>query len=138
MIPTEITFRGMSHASWLEADVLERVDRLRTYFDGITGCHVLIELANRHHETGNHYHVRIGLAVPGDEVVVSRDAGLHAPELKTETARSTRQSEARPERKHVKVAGRQAFDVARRRLQDYARKQRGAVKLHRASPVKPC
>ena len=31
MIPTEITFRGMSHADWLEADVLERVDRLRTY-----------------------------------------------------------------------------------------------------------
>ena len=133
MIPTEITFRGMSHADWLKADVLERVDQLRTYFDGVTECHVLIELANRHHEAGNHYHVRIVLAVPGDEIVVSRDAGLHAPEQKTETARSTRQSEARPERKHVKVAVRQAFHVARRRLQDYALKQRGAVKLHQAS-----
>ncbi len=33
----------------------------------MTGCRVLVELAERHHEQGNRFHIRIDLTVPGDE-----------------------------------------------------------------------
>jgi cold shock CspA family protein len=134
LIPPQITYRGMPRVDWLEADILTRIARLGKYYDGITGCRVLVELAHRHHEAGNRYHVRIDLTVRGEEIVVSHDATLHAAEQDIETESPTKQSELRPEHKHVKVAIRQAFDVARRRLQDYGRRQRGAVKLHQEAP----
>ncbi|MBI4642020.1 MAG: HPF/RaiA family ribosome-associated protein, partial [Candidatus Tectomicrobia bacterium] len=57
------------------------------------------------------YTVRIDLTVPGAELVVDRqeDADLY-------------------------VAIRDAFHAARRRLEDYARRQRGTVKVHEAAP----
>lgn len=125
-----ITFRGVERTEALEADVLERVRKLDTYHPSIMGCRVLIELMQRHHEAGNRYHVRIDLTVPGDEIVVTHEAGPHATAQDVETERLTKgaESESRPERKHARVAIREAFDIARRQLQDYARKQRGVVK----------
>jgi cold shock CspA family protein len=40
----------------------------------------------------------------------------------------TKLAETDPERKHARVAIREAFDIARRQLQDFARRQRGTVK----------
>jgi hypothetical protein len=42
--------------------------------------------------------------------------------------------EANPQHKDVDVVIRDAFEAARRRLQDYARRQRGQVKVHNAIP----
>jgi cold shock CspA family protein len=92
------------------------------------GCRVLVELVQRHHEAGNRYHVRIDLTVPGEEIVVAHDAGLHATAQDVDAKKLTKVAESDPERKHARVAVREAFDIARRRLQDYARRQRGAVK----------
>jgi len=59
--------------------------------------------------------------------LVLRDTGPQCPAARE--LRSVELSRGDPERKHVSVAIREAFDIARRRLQDYARRQRGAVKV---------
>ncbi len=125
---TSITFRGLDRSDALEADINRRIGKLPTYYPRIMGCRVLVEFVQRHHERGNHFHVRIDLTVPGDEIVVSHDANLHTSIQEREAAEVPQRDEPNPERKHAAVAVREAFDLARRRLQDYARRQRGGVK----------
>lgn len=98
------------------------------------GCRVLLELVQRHHETGNRYHVRIDLTVPGEEIVVAHEANLHATAQDADVEAATKADEPDPERKHARVAVHEAFDIARRRLQDYARRRRGAVKTAARQP----
>ena len=133
LTPT-ITFRGIEPSAALEAGIRTRIDKLETYYHPIMGCRVLVELAQRHHEAGNHYHVRIDLTVPGEEIVVAHEASLHATDQDIHLAKATKQDEPDPERKHALAAVREAFDIARRRLQDYARRQRGAVKTAARQP----
>ena len=123
-----ITFRGVDRTAAIEAEILTRLRKLETYYPSMMGCRVLLELVQRHHEAGNRYHVRIDLTVPGAEIVVSHAAGLHATAQDVDAERLAKVKESDPERKHARVAIREAFDVARRRLQDHARRQRGAVK----------
>jgi cold shock CspA family protein len=123
-----MSFRGVRRNDRVEAEVTARLRKLETYYHGITGCHVLLELVQRHHEAGNRYHVRIDLTVPGEEIVVAHEASLHATDQDIHLAKATKQDEVEPERKHALVAVHEAFDIARRRLQDYARRQRGSVK----------
>lgn len=127
LTPT-ITFRGIKRSPALEAEVTDRLRKLETYAQDIMGCHVLIELVQAHHERGNHYHVRIDLTLPGEEIVVRHEPNLHATTQDAEGEKITKLAEPDPERKHAFVAVREAFDIARRRLQDHVRRQRGAVK----------
>ena len=127
LTPT-ITFRGVERTAALEAEIIMRLRKLETYYQGIMGCRVLVELVQRHHEAGNRYHVRIDLTVPGDEIVAGHEAGLHATAQDVDAEKLTKVAESDPERKHARVAIREAFDITRRRLQDYARRQRGSVK----------
>lgn len=129
-----ITFRGMDRSDALESEIHARITRLETYYGSIMGCRVLVELAQRHHEAGNHYHVRIDLTVPGEELVVAHEASLHATAQDIDVERARKADEPDPERKHARVAIREAFDIARRQLQDYARRQRGAVKAPARQP----
>jgi cold shock CspA family protein/ribosome-associated translation inhibitor RaiA len=127
LTPT-ITFRGVERTAALEAEVIARLRKLETYYPGIMGCRVLVEHVQRHHEAGNRYHVRIDLTVPGEEIVVTHEASLRATTRDVGAEKITRLAEPDPERKHARVAIREAFDIARRQLQDYARRQRGSVK----------
>jgi cold shock CspA family protein/ribosome-associated translation inhibitor RaiA len=132
LTPT-ITFRGVAPSATLEADILAHIRKLDTYYQAIMGCRVLVELAQRHHDTGNRFHVRIDLTVPGEEIVVAHEASLHATAQDVDAEKITKGTDLDPERKHAFVAVREAFDVARRRLQDYGRRQRGTVKI----PARP-
>ena len=111
-LPLELTFRSMDRSAALEADVREKAAKLETFYDGIMRCRVVIEAGHKHREKGNLYHVRIDLTVPGAELVVSREPMQH-------------QAHA-----DVYVAVRDAFDAARRQLEDYVGRQRGKVKHH--------
>ncbi|NOQ89565.1 MAG: 30S ribosomal protein S30 [Gammaproteobacteria bacterium] len=110
--PLQINFRNISQSDAVEARVRERADKLNKFYDQIMTCSVMIEAPHGHHHKGNLYHVRIDLTVPNGEIVVNRDPKEHQAH------------------EDVYVAIRDAFDAARRRLQDYARKQRGDVKSH--------
>jgi ribosomal subunit interface protein len=108
----QITFRGLDPSPALEATVREHVARLERFSDDITRCHVLVEAPHRRHHQGNLFRLRIDLAVPGREIVVGRDP-------------AERQAHEDPY-----VAIRDAFDAARRQLEDHARVLRAAVKTH--------
>lgn len=111
--PVQVTFRHMPHSPELEACVREHAERLERFFEHITGIRVIVEAPHHHHREGNQFVVRVHVAVPRTELVADRDPGLdHAHE-------------------DVRVAIRDAFDAARRQLEDYVREMRGDVKHHR-------
>lgn len=114
--PLEITFRGLSHSAALETRIREKVDKLEAFFPDLISCRVMVEGEHHHHHQGNLCHVRIELGVPGKELVVSRE-------------HHDRQGHEDPY-----VVVRDAFDAARRQLEDYARRLRGDTKRHPAVP----
>lgn len=109
-LPLQISFRNMQSSPALERQIRDRADALDQLHRGIVACRVVIEARHRHHHQGHLYHIRVSLVVPGAEIVVSRDpSAAHAHE-------------------DAHVAVRDAFDAARRRLEDWARRQRGDTK----------
>ena len=129
-----ITFRGIGHSDALETDIRRRIAKLPRYYPRIMGCRVLVEFAQRHHERGNRFHVRIDLTVPTGELVITHDGSLHATAKDIQAEQPRQRIEPGPERKHAAVAVREAFDLARRRLQDFGRRQRGTVKISSKQP----
>lgn len=115
-LPVQITFRNVARSDAVEAKIRERAAKLDTYYDRITGCHVTVEAPHRHHHQGKLFQVGIDLILPGTEIVVNR-----APQ----------EDHAHED---VFVAVRDAFDAARRQLEDYARRQRDDTKVHLEPP----
>src|SRR4029434_1943587 len=97
---------------------------------GVVGVGVLAELHHRHPRAGRPFHVRIELTVPrAAPIVVSREPSLH-PTLKDEEREAPRKAaDVDSVRRYAAVAVRDAFDVARRRLEDIAREQRSTINL---------
>jgi len=122
--PLHITFRNMGVSPALEQEIRSRAAWLETFYPGIVGCRVLLEIPHRHRTRGRPLHVRIELSLPGEDVIVNHEPTLHA------TARpGPRKSEELDGRhKDAVVALHEAFDIARRRVEDVARRQRGDVK----------
>ena len=114
--PLQINFRNIPHSDFIEARIHEKAAKLDEFYDQIMSCSVMIEVPHGHHHKGKLYHVRIDLTVPNGELVINRaPKDHHAHE-------------------DVYVAIRDAFNAARRKLQDYSRKQRGDVKNHEVPP----
>ena len=111
-LPLQITFRHMESSDAVTARIRERAGELERFFDRIMSCRVVVECRHPRRQQGNLFHVRVDLKGPGREIVVGRDpAAHHAHE-------------------DVYVAIRDAFDAARRVLEDHVRERRGEVKLH--------
>jgi cold shock CspA family protein len=131
LIPAQVTFRGLAHSGPIEADIVERVAWLEKFYDGIVSCRVLIEVPYRHRRDGRHFHVTIELTVPnGEPVIVSHEPSLHGSLKDVAAAEHTKESETESAHRHARVAVHEAFDLARRQLQDFARRQRGTIKTH--------
>ncbi|HXZ01821.1 MAG TPA: HPF/RaiA family ribosome-associated protein [Stellaceae bacterium] len=114
-LPIQITFRGMGPSEAVEARVRERVEDLNRFYDRITRCRVVVESGHRHQRKGRIFHVGVDLTVPGGKIVVKRDPSEHHAH------------------EDVYVAIRDAFDAARRQLEDHARRARGDNKTHEAA-----
>jgi ribosomal subunit interface protein len=106
-IPLQISLHGIGSSDALYNAIRDKADALERYCDRITSCRVVLELASRHKHKGRHFSVRIDLKLPGREIAVTRE---HDEDLQ--------------------VALREAFDAARRQLEDVVRVQRGDVKRH--------
>jgi hypothetical protein len=133
LIPTQVTFRGLAHSDATEADILERVAWLEQFYQGIVSCRVLVELPNRHRRDGRHFHITVELTVPsGPPIIVSREPSLHGLLKDAGATEHQKDSETDSTHQYAHVAVHEAFDAARRRLQDFARRQRDAVKTHEA------
>lgn len=115
-LPLQVSFRQMDHSEAIESLVRAKAAKLDTFADHIMSCRVVVEPAGKHHEHGNLYEVRIDLTVPGEEIAVTREASQHS------------------EYKDIHEALRDAFDSARRKLEDYVRRRRGAVKVVETAP----
>ena len=127
-----ITFRGLAASPALEANIMNRIRKLDGQGTRIVRCNVLVEFGERRHECGNHYHVRILLIVPRGELVIAHTRGLHATARDVGDERARKATETDREQKSAYVAVRQAFDVARRQLQDFTRRRRALPKGVRA------
>ncbi len=110
--PLQITFRDIPRSENVEAVIREKAEKLDQFFEKIMTCRVMVESPHSHHHQGRIYHVRVDLTVPGAELIANRSAEKnHAHE-------------------DVYVAIRDAFDAAKRQLQDYKRKLKNKVKTH--------
>jgi ribosomal subunit interface protein len=106
-LPLQIAARGVALGEETETLIRQHAEKLERYYDRIMGVRVMVEVPQRQMGEPIMHNVRIDMTVPGGEVVVKRQ---EHPELHTAIQR--------------------AFEAARRRLQDYARRQRQHVKEH--------
>jgi ribosomal subunit interface protein len=102
----------MPRSEAVEAKIQARADRLARFSDEIQKFEVWLESPHGHHRKGRLYGIRIRLTVPGQEITI----------------------ELQPETDDVYVAIREAFDAARRKLEDYERRRRGQLKAHPRAP----
>jgi hypothetical protein len=134
LIPVQVTFRGLARSASVEADVHRRAAALERFYAGIVRCRVLIERPHRHRQDGRHVRVCIELTVPGGEpLVVSHEPSLHGGLKDVEEPAHHKATEIEAVHRYVRVAVHDAFDAARRQLEDFAREQRGDVKRHAVS-----
>jgi len=115
-LPLEVRFHKLDRSEAVEAAVREAATKLERFANDIVSCRVTIEGPHKHHQQGNLFAVRIDVRYAGGEVVVSRDPSAHQAH------------------EDVHVAIRDAFDAARRQLQDRIRIRRGDVKPHEHEP----
>jgi ribosome-associated translation inhibitor RaiA len=105
--PLQIVFRDMLPSEAVETQIREKAEKLEVFYPNIIGCKATVGIAGKHKNQGQLFYVRLDISVPGSELVVNRD-------------------------KHEEfyVALRDAFDAAKRQLEEYGRRQRGDVKRH--------
>jgi cold shock CspA family protein len=132
LIPTQVTFRGLTPDDTLEDEIRDRVSWLEQFYEGIVRCRVLVEVPHRHRHDGRHFHVRVETTVPGGPpIVVNHEPSLHGRLKDVEDDAHRKGDEIEGVHRYARVAVREAFDAARRRLEDFAREQRGTLKAHK-------
>lgn len=114
--------------------VREEAAKLDTFYNRITSCRVVVEIPHRHRRRGYLYHVVVDLVVPGSELVVKREPSLQGSIRQTREPKNEKHLEVKAPHKELRLAVNHAFKAAGRRLEDYVRRQRGAVKTHEPPP----
>ena len=107
-LPLQITVRNLRHSDALDELIRKQAEKLQSFYSHITRFRITIERAGHQHQ-GRQFVAHISVNLPGGEIDVDRQHSEDA---------------------HVAV--REAFDAARRQLEDRVRVQRGEVKVHRA------
>lgn len=105
--PLQIILRDIPPSEAVETHIKESVEKLELFYSQMIGCKVTVAMAGKHKHQGKLFNITIDISVPGSELVVNRD--MH---------------------EDLYVALRDAFDAAKRRLEDYGRRQRGETKNH--------
>jgi putative sigma-54 modulation protein len=104
-IETDIVFRDMDSSEAVKASVEKHVEKIERHFPAVSRCRAVIEQSHKSQSSGNLFHVGLDISVPGDTVVVTKDAGK------------------KPEHEDVYVAIRDAFEAAERQLSRYTAKR---------------
>lgn len=133
-LPMQISFHNMETSPAVETRIREEVAKLETFYARIMSCRVVVETPRHHLQRGKIFNIRIDLTVPGGEIVVDHEPTLHRTAKQTALERTRKSHEIEGPYKDIYVAIRDAFKAARRRLQEYARKQNGIVKQHEPTP----
>ncbi len=105
-VPLQITFRNIEPSAAMGARIGALAQRLEKFSSRITSCRVVVESSSHRRHQGTLFRVRVIIALPRREIstgnVRPRDHAHEDPY----------------------VALRDAFDAARRKLEDHVRKQR--------------
>lgn len=112
MIPATIVFRGVEPSEALRSAALKHTERLERFAGDILACRVAIESVERRHHQGRRFNASVHVVMYGCELDASNEPAL----------------DPRYEDPYCAIAD--AFDAARRRVQDRVRVRRGEVKSH--------
>lgn len=104
-----VSFDGIAVDDLVRSAALTHIERLERMCHDILGCHVILSQPHRHRRRGRLWSARIDIVMPGVDIIVNR---THPRD----------QSHEDP-----LVALREAFAVARRRLEVHLREHRGDV-----------
>jgi ribosomal subunit interface protein len=105
-VPVQVVFEHIEHSDAIDARVRQEAEKLERYYDRITSLRVVVARSQHRHHKGDAYSVDVILSVPGGpDIAVSQDSAM--------TGRH----------EDILVAIRDAFDAARRRLQDFVRER---------------
>ena len=116
-VPIEIVFEGIEPSEAVRTRIEREAEKLEQFHDRITACRVAFQAPRHHHRKGGLYETRIHIVIPGhSEIAVRRSSSKH-------------QAHEDPY-----VCIRDAFNAARRLLQDKMRKMEGKIKAHVAPP----
>lgn len=112
-VPLEIAFQHGEPSEEMRSEIARQTKRLEKFSQRITSCRVVIDGPHTRHREGDLFKIDIRIAMPGHhDVIVTRTHG------------------DAPEREHVLVAIREAFDAAVRQTEDAVRDLRGQAKAH--------
>jgi ribosome-associated translation inhibitor RaiA len=112
-IEPEIALRHVELTEAAEELIREGIADLDKAYDRLTSCHLMVDMPERRHQTGNLYHVRIDLRMPGHEIVIHRTPAEHHSH------------------EDLTQALGEAFDQAKRELVEFVRQQREAERAPR-------
>ncbi len=132
--PLQMTFRDGTLPPVAEVWIRLEAAKLEQFYSRIMGCRVEVGSPHHHHRQGSPYHVRIDLTVPGGELVIKHEPSLRSRARQSGQPRLRKQLEISTGHKQLRLAIVDAFKAAGRRLQDYARRQRGDVKYVQMPP----
>ena len=110
-VPVQVTFRDMPVSDAVEAACWDEAAKLERYFENITSCRIAVADSDRPGRKGHLFEIRIVLNVPDRELVVNREP---------------------PDRdgdEDIMVAVHEAFDAARRQLENHLERQQGEAHL---------
>lgn len=116
-VPLEVTYRDVEKTEALETLVREKVAKLEQVCDRLNSCRVAIEKIHDRPSSGSPYRVRIDMTVPGQELVAESNPGEGIQYIE------------------IQPVIRDAFDAARRQLQEISERQRNRVKTHEAQDM---
>lgn len=105
--PLQIVFHGMERSDAVEDAVRRKCEHLDRFASDLMACRVVVDLEQQHKHQGRPFGVRVGVTMPGRELVVNR-----------------------VENEDVYIALRDAFDDMKRQLEDLVRQRRGDQKQH--------
>ena len=108
----KITSKDFTISDSLQAEIRDKVSKLERFFDDLIDCEIAIEAPVGHHKKGGPYSVRIDMQVKGKELVVSQRPNVD-----------------------LQAAVRDAFDAARRQLEDYSRQTQHKTKTHESTVI---
>ena len=110
----QITVRDMPHSAVLETTIRRKLAGLERIHRMITAFHVTLEAPHHPDRNGGQFHVKLGVKVPGAEIVITRDHD-----------------------RDIYVALRDACQAARRQLIEHAERGQGADKTFRSRRLRP-
>ena len=68
----ELIFHDVDRSAWVETYILERVQRLERFADGITSCRVTLAQEQASHHKGNRYSVLVETRMPPNQDLAAK------------------------------------------------------------------